>query len=1093
MVRKFILLLFVVLTFSLDAQVLDHLSFKKRDASTLQVSYILADSLKQVGIFAYPTLELKDSTQSKVVFNNTFYKIELINGINSFPLFIPSEYSGIYYGKVTLSFLEQVKINKAKHYLASTIFPGLTVNQLDNKSHLMNGVAGYLLVGGALFTNYLTNQYYKEYLGAQTVDARNTLFGKTTTFRYLTIGLSVSATIPWIWSYYQINKKSKKINSDNMKEISPYYFEISQTNEFQSSTDFQRLDLRNDVTIALEYGELYFQQKRYYESFLEFEKAYQLRAANPDIEKKYLKAKALYEEEKEKENKYAKYLVDAKTSIDARNYDSAHYYAGKAQEIYPERTDAIDLQIQIETFQEAQNKSIAFESNLNKGDLYLKKQEFANAIYYYDEALKTEPASEKAKLKRKVCLDNYRLKVIKEAELLLNGNAQKAIDVLEQFLKISPMDQEVIALKKKIERSSVYVENTWSIWEELWSNGTYKIEARFYVDGNGCERNSFSKCEIREQNPRYRPYYFTQLDFNLQVLDCKYGNSKRTEYIHLLFKPSQEKELLQSFNIISNSILTKPENISIRKSEIFTFKEPAQLSISNISFVTAGSSDVKILDAGESATIEVEINNKTPNPISGAYVELNIQVYPEGLDVRPTYPISLIPPGKSTHHLKISGSEKLQTGTFKTLVQIRDFHGFDSEAASFEFTTQKYQPPLVKVADHGFSSIAGGKITVMQTIYLDIIIQNKGQGVASNVDVAISCPAEVLPLNGSEFHYDALDPNQSVSIKYQFIANNQYNKPSIPIEIKVTESKGLYGDNTTATVNLEEVLPKMKIFDETQAIEQNIIDEKSLVSDIDKDIPITSQKRENTFALIIGNEDYSSMQKGLSAEVNVPFAVNDAKSFAVYCEKTLGIDKKNISILYNATSAQMKQAINNLKRLSNIKGNNAEIVLFYAGHGLPDQETKDAYLIPVDVNNSNISDGIKLEDLYKDLTELKPKKVIVFLDACFSGGARNQQLYSARGVKLTPKNYGLMGNIVVFSASLGTENALTYDEKKHGFFTYFLLKKIKETKGDLTLEELQKYIEEKVPFETLRVKAQNQTPSIQTSPELIEAYKKLKL
>ena len=41
-----------------------------------------------------------------------------------------------------------------------------------------------------------------------------------------------------------------------MKEISPYYFEISQTNEFQSSTEFQRLDLRNDVTIALEYGEL---------------------------------------------------------------------------------------------------------------------------------------------------------------------------------------------------------------------------------------------------------------------------------------------------------------------------------------------------------------------------------------------------------------------------------------------------------------------------------------------------------------------------------------------------------------------------------------------------------------------------------------------------------------------------------------------------------------------------------------------------------------------------------------------------------------------------------------------------------------------
>ncbi len=77
-------------------------------------------------------------------------------------------------------------------------------------------------------------------------------------------------------------------------------------------------------------------------------------------------------------------------------------------------------------------------------------------------------------------------------------------------------------------------------------------------------------------------------------------------------------------------------------------------------------------------------------------------------------------------------------------------------------------------------------------------------------------------------------------------------------------------------------------------------------SSVDVNIP-ESIKVPNRYALIIGNEDYQSMQRTLNSEQNVPFAVNDATSFRDYAVKTLGVEQENITFLTNATAGQMAQ------------------------------------------------------------------------------------------------------------------------------------------------------------------------------------------
>jgi hypothetical protein len=83
--------------------------------------------------------------------------------------------------------------------------------------------------------------------------------------------------------------------------------------------------------------------------------------------------------------------------------------------------------------------------------------------------------------------------------------------------------------------------------------------------------------------------------------------------------------------------------------------------------------------------------------------------------------------------------------------------------------------------------------------------------------------------------------------------------------------------------------------------------------------------------------------------------------------------------------------------------------------------------------------------------------------------------------------------MVVFSAAQGDETAFPYKDKGHGLFTYFLLKKLQETKGDVTLGDLSDYIETNVGRQSILVNNKSQTPSVAPSATLYDKWRGLKL
>lgn len=261
-------------------------------------------------------------------------------------------------------------------------------------------------------------------------------------------------------------------------------------------------------------------------------------------------------------------------------------------------------------------------------------------------------------------------------------------------------------------------------------------------------------------------------------------------------------------------------------------------------------------------------------------------------------------------------------------------------------------------------------------------------------------------------------------------------------------------------------------------------------SDVDRDIPVTTRKSDNLFALIIANENY---QKASS----VFGALHDGSTMRDYCVKTLGIPESQAILVNNATGNQLRDAMETLRRRVKGAGKDAEVIFYYAGHGLPDDATKEAYMMPVDANPLTISTLIPMKSIYKELAALDAASVSVFIDACFSGAGRDGNLINEdeRGVVMKAQEVRPEGNMYVLSAASAQQTAMPYKEKHHGLFTYFLLKKLQESKGNATLKEISDYVIKNVSTTSYSNPSigKEQTPTVTTSGRLSTSWDKKKL
>ena len=201
----------------------------------------------------------------------------------------------------------------------------------------------------------------------------------------------------------------------------------------------------------------------------------------------------------------------------------------------------------------------------------------------------------------------------------------------------------------------------------------------------------------------------------------------------------------------------------------------------------------------------------------------------------------------------------------------------------------------------------------------------------------------------------------------------------------------------------------------------------------------------------------------------------------------MGVPTGNCIVYKDATSAVMRRGVNRLRDLCATTNGEAEIYVFYAGHGQPDEDTKKTYLIPCDGNLKDPTSGYMLDDFYKAISSMQAKKKMIFLDACYSGQGR------AGWIEIVYDEPSLKGDIVVMTATSGEEKSMPYKEKKHGTFTYHLLNAIKETKGEADIKTLFDMVSRRVGQTSILVNESKQTPQLITGEGIQEGWEAWKI
>lgn len=493
------------------------------------------------------------------------------------------------------------------------------------------------------------------------------------------------------------------------------------------------------------------------------------------------------------------------------------------------------------------------------------------------------------------------------------------------------------------------------------------------------------------------------------------------------------------------------------------------------------------IDANENCCIKFKIHNNG----KGNAINCFAKIIPNETTKEIKYAdinIPLIKPQETIDvSMPLTSTTKVSDGIANLRLKVEEPHGFGTETASISINTKKFVAPLLQIVDSKVSPSEGTTLKKMSPFYLQVLLQNTKKGSADNVKVKIGLPTNVLLMESQKEEEDFayISGGETKSINYPLIINNNYASNDVPITLYVKEKYGEYAENKTINLHINQSITNNNIIIKEKEINTKNQDIKiaSISSDIDKNIPEAINSNSNTFAIVIADETYNK-------EANVPYAVNDGNIFKEYCRNCLGIPEKNIHLITNATLNDIRHEVKWIQDVAEVYKGDAKIIFYYAGHGIPDEKSKNAYLLPTDGYGSDVATGYSLENLYKTFGSLPSKSITVFLDACFSGAKRDgNMLASARGVAIKVKQTIPVGNMVVFTAAQGDETAYPYKEEEHGLFTYYLLKKLQETKGNATLGELSDYIKEQVERQSIVTNGKLQSPSIMATSSIGNEWK----
>ncbi|MFQ5955325.1 MAG: caspase domain-containing protein [Kiloniellales bacterium] len=125
-------------------------------------------------------------------------------------------------------------------------------------------------------------------------------------------------------------------------------------------------------------------------------------------------------------------------------------------------------------------------------------------------------------------------------------------------------------------------------------------------------------------------------------------------------------------------------------------------------------------------------------------------------------------------------------------------------------------------------------------------------------------------------------------------------------------------------------------------------------------------------ALVIGNNNYVRVRK-------LETALSDAVAVSEALKRLYGFE---VELLLDATRYDILKSLSKLRARLTERDN---LLIYYAGHGVIDNETNEGYWLPVDAEPDIVANWISTATLTTMVKAMSARHVIMVADSCYSG------------------------------------------------------------------------------------------------------------
>lgn len=519
---------------------------------------------------------------------------------------------------------------------------------------------------------------------------------------------------------------------------------------------------------------------------------------------------------------------------------------------------------------------------------------------------------------------------------------------------------------------------------------------------------------------------------------------------------------------------------------------PPQLEVLGVQF--QDNDEDQVLSAGENAQIRFTLTNKGQGTSRMIVLAGESDFTTTGLlafldDLKPGETKDVFVP--------LAGPKELTDGETTLGFKISDGAGFGAAPVALKLETKSYRLPDVQFRDVAVADVEGRSVIVPGSVVsITVRLSNQGEGTAQQVNAKINAGNGVVILNAIDnsllVPLGALSPGSYKDFSFQAYCNNDLTS-AFPLTLSVkTEGQETFGlpQDLGLVVNAQQKgLTELFFKKESATASSSGLDDLKFTSSPDRPV------RENAVALVIGNKTY---KWGVPA---VEYALNDAFSVKEFLIQHQGYKPGNVLLLENATLSDLKVVLGDgavKGRLHDIvKPGTTELFVYYSGHGAPGVNNGESFLLPVDANPDKLElTAIRLSQFIETIASLNPVKTTFAVDACFSGATNGGENIikgaSSLAIKLKPVAQQ-RPNQVVLTASGDNEVASWYDDKRHGLFTYYLLKGLSgsadtDKNQAVTAAEIRRYLLDQqngIPYKARELFSRDQNPQITGSENFV--------